>query len=127
MTGEFLVTACLCIANAVLRVTHDFTSNGLKHANKLLGYQAFRSDEWEAIGEYDEQGGRHRAFVVPTKDITVEGVPLKQGEKVRIEESYKFSALQAEELWRKAHVIPLCAYSNRANDYGKIPYISSSI
>ena len=37
-------------------VTHNFTSNGLKHANKLLGYEAFRTEDWEATGEFDQQG-----------------------------------------------------------------------
>lgn len=68
-------------------VTHDFTMNGLQHANKLLGYEAFEIDKWLAIGEYDRAGERHRAFVVPKCDVTVEGVVIKQGEKVRIEES----------------------------------------
>ncbi|KAK4543547.1 hypothetical protein LTR36_005442 [Oleoguttula mirabilis] len=103
--------------NDVDGVTHEFTANGLKHANKLLGYEAFRPAEWEAIGEYDQEGGRHRAFVVPTRDLTVEGVAVKQGERVRIEESYKFSSQQAEKLWRNANVIPISAYSNSSNDY----------
>jgi uncharacterized SAM-dependent methyltransferase len=71
-------------------VTHNFTSNGLKHANRLLGYEAFRPEDWDAIGEFDKQGSRHRAFVVPKKDIEVEGTLIKRGEKVRIEESYKW-------------------------------------
>lgn len=70
-------------------VTHNFTSNGLKHANRLLDYEAFRVEDWDAIGEFDQQGSRHRAFVVPNKDVTVEGVLIRKGERVRIEESYK--------------------------------------
>lgn len=68
-------------------VTHEFTMNGLHHANSLLGYEAFNTDDWDAIGEYDSVGHRHRAFVAPKRDVTVEGVLVKQGEKVRIEES----------------------------------------
>lgn len=68
-------------------VTRDFTMNGLQHANKLLGYEAFNMDDWYAIGEYDRLGSRHRAFVAPRRDVTVEGVLVKQGERIRIEES----------------------------------------
>lgn len=68
-------------------ITRDFTLNGLQHANRLLGYEAFEYTAWDAIGEYDTKGGRHRAFVVPKTDLTVEGVPVKKGERVRIEES----------------------------------------
>lgn len=68
-------------------VTHSFTMNGLQHANRLLGYEAFDVNDWTAMGEYDSNGMRHRAFVAPKRDVTVEGVLVRQGEKVRIEES----------------------------------------
>ncbi|KAK5165201.1 uncharacterized protein LTR77_009299 [Saxophila tyrrhenica] len=82
-------------------VTHNFTSNGLKHANRLLDYEAFRTDDWEATGEFDSAGSRHRAFVTPKKDVTIEGTLIKKGEKVRIEESYKWPFREAENLWRQ--------------------------
>ncbi len=63
--------------------------NGLKHANRLLGYKAFSLDDWEAVGRYNEQGSRHQAFVVPKRDVEVEGVKIRQGELIRIEESVK--------------------------------------
>ena len=81
-------------------VTHSFTSNGLRHANRILGYDAFRTEDWEATGEFDKQGSRHRAFVVPKKEVTVEGVRIRKGEKVRIEESYKWPKHEADALWR---------------------------
>lgn len=83
-------------------MTHNFTSNGLKHANRLLGYEAFNPDIWEAIGQYDRQGSRHQAFVVPNTDVTVEGAHIKRGEKVRIEESHKWPLQRAERLWYEA-------------------------
>lgn len=67
--------------------THNFTMNGLQHANRLLGYEAFDLDKWYPIGEYDSVGERHRAHVAPKSNVTVEGVFVKQGEKIRIEES----------------------------------------
>lgn len=102
--------------------------NGLKHANRLLGYEAFAPNDWEAVGEYDEEGGRHRAFVVPKKDMTVEGVELKKGEKVRIEESYKFSQSQSEKLWRASGAYEASRFVNDAGDYGKkYRYLLSSL
>lgn len=85
-------------------VTHNFTMNGLKHANALLGHEAFNINEWEAIGQVisDRDGCRHRASLVPLKDVIVEGIPIKQGEKIRIEESFKYNAAEAEALWRKS-------------------------
>lgn len=70
-------------------VTRRFTMNGLKHANKLLGYEAFNEEHWEAVGEYDALGRRHRAIVVPKCDLVVEGAEVKKGQRIQIEESNK--------------------------------------
>ena len=67
-------------------VTHRFTMNGLKHANKLLGYDAFKPNDWEAVGHYDREGSRHQAFVAPKSDVVVEGTNIRKGEWIRIEE-----------------------------------------
>jgi uncharacterized SAM-dependent methyltransferase len=66
-------------------VTHEFILNGLKHANALISSNTFVMEDWEAIGEYDSNAGRHHAFVAPRKDVVVDGVPIKKGERVRIE------------------------------------------
>lgn len=76
----------------------------MKHANELLGYGAFDLSKWEAVGEYDEYGGKHQAFVVPKEDLQVEDVTVRKGERVRIEESYKYSQAQANELWQGSGV-----------------------
>lgn len=101
-------------------VTNEFTLNGLKHANKLLGYDAFQLSDWEAIGKYDEVGGRHQAFVAPKKNMDLEGASLRAGEKIRIEESYKYSPAQSERLWRDSGVIEGAAWTNIKGSYGKL-------
>lgn len=82
-------------------VTHNFTMNGLQHANRLLGHEAFKVSDWEAVGEYkfDRQGSRHRAHVMAKKDVTIDGVLVKEGEKINIEESYKWPLHEAEKLF----------------------------
>ena len=99
-------------------VTHRFTLNGLQHANELLAYTAFRPEDWEAVGEYDQDGERHRAFVSPNKDVHVEGIMVRKGEKVRIEESYKYSPGQAKRLWSEAGVIESASWANEVGSYG---------
>ncbi|KAI4916840.1 hypothetical protein J4E90_003343 [Alternaria incomplexa] len=99
-------------------VTHKFILNGLKHANALMGEEAFDIQDWEAIGEYDEQAGRHHAFVAPRKDTVVDGVHIKQGERVRIEESYKYSREEAKELWELAKLAENVVWANSKGDYG---------
>lgn len=105
-------------------VTDQFTLNGLNHANKLLGRTAFDLSEWDAIGHYDEHDGRHQAYVSPKKDMKLVlsedvHVSLHAGEKIRIEESYKYSPAQAQELWQASNVIEGASWTNHAGSYSK--------
>ncbi|KAK6438303.1 hypothetical protein LTR95_005494 [Oleoguttula sp. CCFEE 5521] len=98
-------------------VTNRFTINGLKHANKLLGYEAFDLDNWYATGEYSAAEGLHRAHVVPRSDCVVAGVAIHGGEQIRIEESVKYNAAQTRKLWDNGDVIEKTVWSNTAGDY----------
>ncbi|KAF2754585.1 hypothetical protein EJ05DRAFT_479553 [Pseudovirgaria hyperparasitica] len=100
-------------------VTHQFTLNGLKHANQLLGSKgSFNLDEWEAVGVYEEAYGRHAAFVAPTKDVIVDGVAVIKGERIRIEESHKYSASETEKLWQGTGFLESAQWRNGAGFYG---------
>ncbi|PSN62280.1 hypothetical protein BS50DRAFT_561514 [Corynespora cassiicola Philippines] len=99
-------------------VTHEFTMNGLKHANKIMDKPQFNLDEWEAIGEYDADAGRHQAFVSPLKDVVVDGVSIQKGERIRIEESYKFSPEEIKQLWADTGLAENTAYYNSTGQYG---------
>lgn len=100
-------------------VTHAFVLNGLEHANELMGEKAFDMEHWKVIGEYDEEAGRHHAFVSPQKDVVVDGVPISQGERVRIEESYKFSREEVMQIWNNAQLAANTVWANQIGDYGK--------
>jgi len=99
--------------------THEFVLNSLSHANKLSGREIFRKGDWKVIGEYDEESGRHQAFISPVRDVMVEGVPVEAGERIRIEESYKYSLLQSTELWEKAQLVPQARFGDDLNQYRK--------
>lgn len=99
-------------------VTHQFILNGLKHANRLLGYDAFKGGEWEVIGEYDVTAGRHHAFVSPLIDVVVDEVRIPKGERIRIEESYKFSKEEIVELWERSGLVANTVWANSRGDYG---------
>lgn len=101
-------------------VTHSFILNGLKHANRIMGETAaFDLDEWEAIGEFDKESGRHHAFVSPLKDVIVDGVSISKGERIRIEESYKYSRDEIQRLWDGAGLAPNTIWGNSKGDYGE--------
>lgn len=102
-------------------LTHEFVLNGLWHANRLLGTEHFKREEWRVIGEYvyDETGGRHQAFVTPLKDVSIDDILIRQGERIRIEESYKWSAEEVSHLWNAAGVVEGCKWSHYTGEYGK--------
>lgn len=107
-------------------VTHDFTLNGLKHANRIMGYTAFQLEDWEAIGAYNEKAGGHQAFVSPLKDVEIDGIPISKGERIRIEESYKYSREEVQRLWDEAGLVANTIWSNSRGDYGKRGFVLPS-
>ena len=108
--------------------THEFVLNGLTHANELLGNESFNQKHWEVVGEYDVAAGRHQAFYIPLEDVQVDGIDFVAGEKVRIEESYKYSPLQTERLWEKAGLTVGAVFGDSTGDYSEylpLPVIST--
>lgn len=97
--------------------THQFYRNGLLHANTVLGYEAFKPDEWTVECIYNEAEGCHQAFYVPVRDVTINGTILPKGEKIIFEEAYKYDLRQRDQLWRNAGLISVAAYANSANNY----------
>ncbi len=98
-------------------VTHQFIRNGLAHANMVLGKPIFKDDEWEVIGQYNQEAGRHEAFYAPTKDFVFDSITVRAGEKVRVEESYKYSAVDRCTLWKGAGLAKGAEWSNTTGEY----------
>ncbi|KAF1814158.1 hypothetical protein P152DRAFT_262529 [Eremomyces bilateralis CBS 781.70] len=101
-------------------VTHQFILNGLLHANEILGEDAFSVADWRVIGEYvyDNRAGRHQAFLSPVKDVEVCGIHIKRDERVRIEESHKYSHDQLQELWQQAGLVSGASWMGKACEHG---------
>lgn len=78
--------------------------NGLSNANSVYGKEIFYVPDWRVIGEYvyDDEGGRHQAFISPLKEVTVLGSVIKAHERIKIEQSLKYSKASADDLWRNA-------------------------
>ncbi|XXG99181.1 hypothetical protein Hte_005516 [Hypoxylon texense] len=100
--------------------THRFIRNGLAHANKILGYEAFELGDWQVIGEYvyDIEGGRHQAFYSPVRDTVVLGETIKAQERVQVEQSLKYSKEGCRNLWRSAGMIEADRWMTQDEDYG---------
>ncbi|RAH79500.1 hypothetical protein BO86DRAFT_152732 [Aspergillus japonicus CBS 114.51] len=98
-------------------ITRQFYENGLVHANAVLGYEAFKLEDWDVVTDYDIAEGTHRAFYAPKHDVTINGTVIKKGEKLIFEEAYKYSATQREQLWHDAGLIHKVEYENEAGEY----------
>jgi EasF-like predicted methyltransferase len=101
-------------------VTHKFILNGLAHANEILGSKDFDITYWKVFGEYryDENGGRHVAFVSPTRDVIIDGISIIKDEKIQIEESNKFSPEETRQMFYEAGLVDGPRWANHQDDYG---------
>ncbi len=103
--------------NDSIGTTHKFILNGLAHAGRLLGAKDLCIDAWRVIGEYDIAAGRHQAFLSPKFATTLDGISIAAGERIRIEESYKYSAHDRELLLRDANLVERATWSNQLGNY----------
>ena len=102
-------------------LTRQFYLNGLSHANRLFGYDAFKKGEWGIVGRYDELIGRHEAFYCPTTDISLDRISFRKGELVKLEDAYKYSKVQSDALWHAAGLSQMAAFGNQEDDYSMLP------
>jgi L-histidine Nalpha-methyltransferase / hercynylcysteine S-oxide synthase len=108
-------------------VTRDFELNGLRNVNKILGKEEFKEGEWDYVGEYDAEGGRHEAWFVPLKDVTVCDINFNKGEKILVERSYKYNKREVQELWEKSGVVEAGHWSDPSKSYGFLSFDTSNI
>lgn len=100
-------------------LTHQFILNGLVHANRLFAKEIFHVADWKVIGEYvfDEDGGRHQAFVSPIRDTIVLGQHIKPSERIQIEQSMKYSGVGSDKLWQRAGLVEVERWT-KGDEYG---------
>lgn len=101
------------------RVTERFYRNGLDNANQLLGYTAFKQEDWHIQTGFDTTAKKHHAEYIPIKDIETKDFSVKAGEVVYLEESWKFPEERQHQLWREAGLINQMAFKNASGDYRK--------
>lgn len=106
-----------------------FILNGLVHANKLLGEQVFDVNDWKVIGEYvyDSDGSRHQAFYAPKHNIQYKDIFFRAEEKVKVEESLKYSAEDAVKLWEAAGLQEINHWTASSDTYSEYHIPGSDI
>ncbi|KAH8686986.1 C-type lectin protein [Ilyonectria robusta] len=100
-------------------LTHRFVLNGLSNANQIFGEQVFNLKNWRVIGEYvyDDEGGRHQAFVAPIRSTDVLGSTIMPHERIQIEQSLKYSQAETGKLWAAAGLTEMGRWT-RDDEYG---------
>lgn len=97
-----------------------FIRNCLDHANTVLGSNVFEYSDWDRIGNWNAELGRHEQFLIPKRDVRVDGVSLKAGKKILVVCSHKFDADDRDILWREAGLKPVKSWTSTQTDYGKL-------
>ncbi|EGE82230.2 hypothetical protein BDDG_05173 [Blastomyces dermatitidis ATCC 18188] len=98
-------------------VTRDFYMTGLSHANSILGFEAFKKEDWGVAGHYDVVTGAHMAYYVPNKDVTFDGVVLEKGEKIFFEQAFKYGPKDCKDLFQHAGLTPIAQFGNNTGEY----------
>lgn len=99
-------------------VTERFYRNGLTHTNSLLGYEAFKQEDWEVVGSYNASENHHQARFVARNDVQIGQISIPRGTNVELERAFKYNNREKAMLWHEAGLIHQRAYTNRKGDYG---------
>ncbi|KAJ7701438.1 DUF323 domain-containing protein [Mycena rosella] len=104
--------------------TNRFIMNGLMGAGNALGDETlFDEDNWEYVNNYDTAERRHEAFFKAKRAHTVivpstkDKIHFLQGEKVKIEESFKFSEVDAYTLFTEGGLRPIQRWTDSSCRY----------
>lgn len=100
-------------------VTEVFYRNGLRHANRLLGYEGFQQSQWEVICRYDEKLHCHEAHYAALFDVNINGIEIAKGSKILLEVANKYFGEQMKRLWHGSGLIHQAAFGNEKGDYSK--------
>lgn len=106
-------------------VTREFELNALLHANKILGGDVFSKKDWEYVGLWNSEEGRHEAYLQALQDLVIDKgrfgsrgeIIIQKGEKVRIERSYKLDLQEVLEVWEGAGLVEGSKWGCMSGDY----------
>lgn len=102
-------------------ITRDFILNGLWNANGLLGEEHFVPEEWDYVGNWNAEIGRHESYCEALKDVVFTGellgITVEKGERINIAYSHKFDDNESRVLWSKSGLMQGAQWANAAGDY----------
>ncbi|KAI1181188.1 histidine-specific methyltransferase [Nemania sp. FL0916] len=127
---NFLISADGCSTEERILKAYDplhepsrkFLFHGLHHANRLLGQEIFKEDEWDAIPSLNQEQNELRFSYAPKKDIRIHldglEIEVKRGEPVYYFMSGKWNDLQISAIGRRAGLTTGKVWKDTNNEYG---------
>ncbi|KAJ5288997.1 hypothetical protein N7478_002027 [Penicillium angulare] len=98
-------------------LNYEFIRNGLFKANDLLGYEAFKLDDWEIKGEWNDNQRSHDQYYYALKDTKVGGQNLPAKTKVLAVQSYKYDDDDKCNLWEKSRLVEAERWTSSSSEY----------
>ncbi|KAI3326431.1 histidine-specific methyltransferase, partial [Xylariaceae sp. AK1471] len=127
---NFLISADGCgvkdrILNAydpINEPSRKFLFHGLHHANKLLGQEAFKEEEWDAIPEWNKEENELRYSYAPKRDIQLDlgelSIEVEKEEPVYYFMSGKWNESQIASIANKAGLSVGKVWRDAHDEYG---------
>ncbi|KIK69776.1 hypothetical protein GYMLUDRAFT_34174 [Collybiopsis luxurians FD-317 M1] len=104
--------------------TKNFIMNGLRAAGRVFGNETlFSEDNWDYVNKYNEIERRHEAFfkskLLQTTKISSVGLTIEfqENELIKIEESWKFSEIDAYTLFSESNLRPVQRWMDNSFRY----------
>ncbi|KAJ3476229.1 hypothetical protein NLG97_g9195 [Lecanicillium saksenae] len=96
-----------------------FFVNGLRNANKLLGYKLFDEQDWDFMAELEEEPTtRHRFFLRAKKDIPMgNGNAISKGQEIDWFDSHKYGEQDVRLMCCKAGLTVIKSWAAPGSDF----------
>lgn len=99
----------------------QFFVNGLKNANKLLGYELFDENDWDFLAEMEEEPTtRHRFYIRAKRDIPMQkGAAIPKGQEMDWFDSHKYGEDDVRLMCSKAGLTVIKSWTAPKSEFRK--------
>jgi hypothetical protein len=66
-----------------------------------------------------EEENKHLASYVALRDVEIDSVLIKQGERIPFEHAHKYTVEQSDSLWHDSALIPKAVYKDSTGNHSK--------
>lgn len=112
-------------ARAVDDLFARFWANGFAHANRLLGEEWLRSEDWEPRAEMDDKESRHRFFFRAKRDVVLgsSGKVLPAGQEMDWFDSHKHDEEVVKRMCAQAGLVVVNTWEAPGSEMRKFCFV----